>query len=114
MSLADDLADTNASLASGMPIQNLNRVRLVRAKEQQMNNLDDHKDLIERAVPILRELRQSCSGRAQFEAVDDDLAAALLAVDPDALVTELPEIGEWSVETPELRVFTSVKPERAK
>ena len=116
MTIADDLKATAAALASGWPIENLNRARRVRAEEQRtMSDTDDYKDLIERATPILRELRRACGNdSAKFEGVDDDLAAALLAVEPDALVTELPEIGEWSVATPEFRIYTSTKPERAK
>ena len=116
MTLADDLHDTAAALRSGWPITNLNRARRVRAEEQRTmsDDMGDMKDLIERATPILRELRQACAGRAKFEAFDKDLAAALLVIEPDALVTELPEIGEWSVETPEFRLYTDIEPERAK
>ena len=77
-----------------------------------MSDLHDLKDLIERATPILRELRRACSGYARFTAADDDLASALVAVDPDALVTGL--IGDdhepWVVETPEFRITSTVNP----
>lgn len=119
MTLADEMTRTHwlvrAAARDGVePHQRLQAARAAAEEQRTMSDdMGDLKDLIERATPILRELRQACAGRAKFEAFDKDLAAALLVIEPDALVTELPEIGEWSVETPEFRLYTDIKPERA-
>jgi len=114
VTLTDDLHDTAAALRSGWPIENLNRARRVRAEEQRTmsDDMGELKDLIERATPILRELRRACGNEAKFDTYDPDLAAALLAVDPDALVSEF-RPGMWEVVTPEFRLCTDTKPERA-
>lgn len=112
--LTDDLHDTAAALRSGWPIENLNRARRARAEEQRtMSDIGDMKDLIERATPILRELRRACSGRALFDACDDDMASALASHDPESIIDDMGD-GEWCVSTPEFRVFSRTKPERAK
>lgn len=73
---------------------------------------DDLEDLIERATPILTELRRACSRPAKFEAHDDDLAAALVSVEPRALV-EL-HGRTFYVETPEFRITSNTDPRGVK
>ena len=54
MTLTDDLHDTAAALRSGWPIQNLNRARRVRAKEQR--TMSDN--LQERAYNLQHDLKR--------------------------------------------------------
>lgn len=116
MTLLDDLTRTAALLTAGWPITNLSRAK--RAQEQQTmltaDQCADLEDLIERATPILVELRRACSGPAKFDAHDDDLAAALVVVDSTARVHSLvglPLVGRrWLVETTEFRVTATVEP----
>lgn len=117
MTLADDLTDTAAALSSGWPIRNINRLRRVRATMDTTTDTEtaaDYRELVERATPVLVEIRRATSGGAKVEVHDDDLAAAVLAVEPDATVRHFPEVDErhefWVVETPEWRCFTRRRP----
>lgn len=117
MSLADDLADTAAALESGIPIQNLNRLRRVRVMNTTTDaeTAADYRDLVERVTPVLVEIRRASGGGAKMDVHDDDIAHAVLAVEPDAEIRRFPEIdGEhhefWVVETTEWRCFTRRRP----
>lgn len=115
MTLHDDLTRTAALLTAGWPIRNLSRAKRAQEQADMMtaDQRDDLEDLIERATPILVELRRACSGPAKFDAHDDDLAAALVAVDSTARVYSL--VGRrWLVETTEFRITTTVEPGSAK
>ena len=74
----------------------------------------DYRELVERATPVLVEIRRASSGDAKMTVHDDDLAAALLAVEPDASIVHFPESDIrsefWTVETTEWKCFTVRRP----
>ena len=116
---ARDLADTAAALESGWPISNLNRLRRVRSMTPMTTTTDtdtasDYRDLVERATPMLVEIRRASGGGAKMDVHDDDIAAAVLAVEPDAEICHFPVTDErpefWTIETAEWRCFTRRRP----
>jgi hypothetical protein len=116
VTLADDLQATDAALAAGWPIQNLNRLRRARAMNTTTDaeTASDYRELVERATPVLVEIRRAAARTAKMDVHDDDIAAAVLAVEPDAEVRHFPEVdGQhefWIVETTEWRCFTRRRP----
>ena len=127
MTLADDLQATDAALASGWPIRNLNRLRRARAMTtatdaetatstdaETASDYRDYRELVERATPVLVEIRRAAARTAKMDVHDDDIAAAVLAVEPDAEVRHFPEVDGraefWTVETTEWRCFTRRRP----
>ena len=115
---ARDLADTAAALESGWPISNLNRLRRVRSMTPMTTTTDtdtasDYRDLVERATPMLVEIRRASGGGAKMDVHDDDIAAAVLAAEPDADVRHHIVDGShefWVIETTEWRCFTRRRP----
>ena len=73
----------------------------------------DYRELVERATPVLVEIRRASSGGAKMDVHDDDFAAAVLAVEPDADVRHHTVDGGhefWVVETTEWKCFTRRRP----
>ena len=115
MTLERDLADTVSCLKSGIPIGNLNRLRRVRTMTTtDTETATDYRDLVERVTPVLVEIRRAASGGTKMSVHDDDIAAAVLVLEPDAKIEHFPENGGraefWTVETTEWRCYTHRRP----
>lgn len=117
MTLERDLADTASALESGFPIGNLNRLRRARTMtttETDTDTASHYRDLVERVTPVLVEIRSAASGGTKMQVHDDDIAAAVLAMEPDAVIEHFPENGGraefWTIETTEWRCFTRRRP----
>ena len=115
MTLERDLADTVSCLKSGIPIGNLNRLRRVRTMTTtDIDTASHYRDLVERVTPVLVEIRRAASGGTKMQVHDDDIAAAVLVLEPDAKIEHYPVAlaGRefWTVETTEWRCYTWRRP----